>query len=122
MNRPIKFRAWDNRLKKMNYAPDYDGMSHKINDQFNEKSYQKDLIWMQFTGLLDKNGREIYEGDVYRHITESTSGFEVLMREEIGIVKWKEGVCSVGFQFLTHYSNIEIIGDIYENPELLEVE
>ena len=73
MNREIKFRAWHKNLKKMfkigqitlekgtwNYEPndrDFIGMSIP---------YQPSFILMQYTGLHDKNGKEIYEGDIIR--------------------------------------------------------
>lgn len=68
----------------------------------------------QFTGLLDKNGKEIYEGDI---IEWMDSDFEI--RRDI--VKWMNGgLCACNSQYtIGSYSQIEMIGNIHDNPELI---
>jgi uncharacterized phage protein (TIGR01671 family) len=61
---------------------------------------------MQFTGLLDKNGKKIFEGDIWQWIGG--------LREEI---KWDEDMCCFN---IDKSSLGEVIGNIYENPELLK--
>lgn len=118
--REIKFRAWHKGIKKMykigqitlekgvwNYEPEdrgFIGMS---------KPYQPSFVLMQYTGLKDKNGKEIYEGDIVNQFNVDT----------IGIVKFKDGLFGIkskGMFWHIHSKNTEVIGNIYENPELLE--
>ena len=74
----------------------------------------------QFTGLTDQNGTKIFEGDIVDILTEN---------EEIGVVEWDDGgfiVSADGFcvDFHTNINgtDLEVIGNIHDNPELLEVE
>lgn len=114
--RTLKFRAWDGFRKKMSYEPIIsDGTDGgetsrvRINDAID--CFDGDL--MQFTGLVDKNGREIYEGDVLK----TDSGAHQF-------VKYRDDLCSFVCSFKKGAStNIDtnwvVIGNIYENPELL---
>jgi uncharacterized phage protein (TIGR01671 family) len=123
--REIKFRAWDKEAKVM----------HEWNNQFfsdtspvtgysSDFPTGEDMILMQFTGLHDKNGKEIYEGDVlkcgryvlgrgpadkgYRNRVVNWSGTRGswILDDDDG---WNASI----------YSNIEVVGNFYENPELL---
>ena len=75
--------------------------------------YHKETPVMQFTGLRDKNGKEIYEGD----ICKIGNGFS----HSAGIydIKWEKGCYFVGGGWLCGVSLIEIIGNIHEHPHLL---
>ncbi len=78
---------------------------------------------LQFTGLHDKNGREIFEGDIIRGRTEYSNddGSTAFEEIETGKVVWLEREARFACRVSDFYNNpsaVEIIGNIYENPEL----
>lgn len=107
--RQIKFRAWTNT--EMTTSDKYESMSEFWYDC-------KDCKIMQFTGLLDKNGKEIYEGDI---VFDEDGEFSKTCK-----IEWhNENAQFVGVDidglggFQMEEIDGEIIGNIYENPELL---
>lgn len=137
MAREIKFRAWDKKAKQwlLGYElPNLGGFSlfgevmmmgewaALLSSRF--PNDQKEIAVMQFTGLLDKNGREIYEGDVVqfqREIkSEGKKKTEVLKLTEQ--IEWDDVEASFGGGGFTMYqmNEPEIIGNVFENPNLLE--
>jgi len=121
--REIKFRAWDKRQKRM--IPPY-LLCNLTGDMEQENEY---IIFMEYTGLKDRNGKEVYEGDIVRAFKETD--YRIKRWEEYYfIVKWDEcgywkfmridmkDWCHAGY--LSDLNYIEIIGNIYENQELLK--
>lgn len=106
MSRIIKFRAWDKAKDCMilNYA--HVGGAGKMYVAFDNGDM--DLEVMQFTGLHDKNGKEIYEGDV------------IVFREQRYEVKWNDDWAMFDPVIKEEGGDTEVIGNIYENPELLQ--
>ncbi|KKM14928.1 hypothetical protein LCGC14_1701140, partial [marine sediment metagenome] len=78
-----------------------------------------ELIWMQFTGLKDKNGKEIFEGDVLQINPKGLKYFIVQSFILDTYTLWKM-IAERLNNPMKKYTKIEVIGNIYENPELLE--
>lgn len=120
--RSIKFRAWD-KIKK----------EFTLNDSFYElqkwNRTEKELEnfeLMQFTGLTDKNGKEIYEGDIVRgyfNVNEVEDYIYIhLTKEEKETGSKIFTVDDIHFGYAEQVpEELEVIGNIYENPELLKV-
>ena len=107
MSREIKFKFWLGHIGKMTYAHTLAQTPGII------KEFTPDIVPLQFTGLLDKNGREIYEGDI---LLCGMGGFEIAAPIEFAEhgfwIKDNEGNNHLPY-------NREVIGNIYENPKLL---
>ena len=97
--------------------------------KFEDKRNGKDIILMQSTGLKDKNGKEIFEGDIIRYNIDvvdikrhPTLGFYTVLDGREGF--FGDGMSIDDFEedAKEFSKTAEIIGNIYENPELLEVE
>lgn len=125
--RPIKFRAWDFNHKKMHWPceiPVNDNAGNPIVRTFELGGIEtcppnpdelEDYVLMQFTGLKDRNGKEIYEGDLV---------IELLNVRSPRPIEWKTAGFSIKLGEATWLSmdprmELEIVGNIYENPELL---
>ncbi|MFL1998523.1 YopX family protein [Lysinibacillus irui] len=144
MSREIKFRAWDKTYNFMSYkvlvgntdTTDENYTAHCIWVDSEKVDYKRepgwmnfdelsDVVLMQYTGLKDKNGKEIYEGDVLH--AQGYWDIHIVWDKEnarFGILN-TDWVVSQGyipkipnFELSNFY---EIVGNIYENPELLEV-
>lgn len=126
----IKFRAWDKELKTMFevkslvFTLNLATIASK-NDLFPSRTCSfDDIILMQTTGLFDKNGVEIFEGDIVVNQYGSV-GYVAYLKQEAGFVvvlkksDYRLGHRNTGESYDVT-NNHDIIGDIYQNPELLE--
>jgi uncharacterized phage protein (TIGR01671 family) len=130
MNREIKFRAWDKIDKIMREVTCYNLYDEYVRldeDNSGNSITRKidDVILMQYTGLKDKNGKEIYEGDIvrsgkefntYTGLNSKIYGGKIYEVKNNG---WKFYL-SPGSIYEVDRSDLEIIGNIHENPEILK--
>jgi uncharacterized phage protein (TIGR01671 family) len=142
--REIKFRIWDDQLEKIIIMPSINSfrsshlpseagtpVDYEITSGIVEKTIQEnsnytnicnDMEIMQFTGLLDKNGKEIYESDLIKVVDmkDDTIGMENNIyivefdRDQFCITTQQNGY----HETIPRENAIEVIGNIYENPEL----
>lgn len=118
--RNIKFRIWDKEQRI--YINKYDSFQigfHRISLLDGDINNQHDnFIFQQFTGLTDKNGKEIYEGDIIQY------NYPKNERNNKVLVRWttEEHDNHPGFiirDSFEQYGDYEIVGNMYENPDLV---
>lgn len=131
--REIKFRAWDKVTKQLVEIDSIGWVNDALyievslpDPRGNEQTYRVSRATtnceiMQYTGLKDKNGKEIYEGDIrvgkYYFQEEAKRGVEVMTwHEKEGYWYWK----NVSPSYIPDFIEVEVIGNIYENPELVQ--
>ena len=135
--REINFRVWDKAEHRMfdveqlvfdpngelvsiySYGPDF---SNDLDALMGEKPDLNEAALMEYTGLHDKNGREIYEGDIVHAYDQEPDRYEPDYRgsEATGIVEFHGSMFMLDDDIILNYPPIlEVIGNIYENPELL---
>ena len=136
--RDIKFRCWDTENKEMlevqelDYEDSYNGQPMIRTTMYSDYFDTEDMILMQYVGLKDKNGKEIYEGDIVK--VKLYKGEEE--KYFVGKVEYFGSSFIVdadndsdyhvydldgfGIDYRYNLEDCEVIGNIYDNPELLE--
>lgn len=144
MNREIKFRGWDKRDLTMKdvasiwfkFTEGSDWISLVDDERGLTKS--EDVVLVQYTGLVDKNGVDIFEDDIVR-ISDETQDNVFIVSFGKHVADWHTGeddgaITSLGFylknrhgdsevfvnNLLDDIDKVEVVGNIYENPELIE--
>lgn len=133
MNRPIKFRFWDKSVGKftdfgaihidgdiMTRSATFGGLYDFVSDEMEEN-----IVVQQYTGLKDRSGTEIYEGDIVRLNTGAVGFYEYSEPHLAFAVRLKEPDCSSDDFIISkldgwHNLDVKVIGNVYENPELLD--
>jgi len=138
-NREVKFRIWDGKEMYYQDSSGWTGSSGlicvaEIYTGYSDSDEWENCVLMQYTGLTDKNGKEIYEGDVVKFSSELNVFIEIdysNYRDEespkqiISEVYFEKGGFTFDWQFgyegeEVRFKEVEVIGNKFENPGLLE--
>lgn len=114
--REIKFRAWDIDNKTWTFVTLGDLVCGACTIGGDKPLSGGSQVWEQYTGLKDKNGTEIYKGDILVDDAGEPVEYWVVKFSEGGFV----GECAGVTEALFELTQLEVAGNIYENPELLE--
>jgi uncharacterized phage protein (TIGR01671 family) len=122
--RVFKFRAWRRDTEEMYYGDNNSGVFEfgklgfiGVNHTNGDWTGASTLILMQYTGLKDRYGKEIYEGDIVKTCRRVGRGYR---ENEVGIVHYSDIIAKYHPYDLTTTERCEVIGNLYENPELIQ--
>lgn len=121
-----KFRAWLKKEQKMDNEIDHiswlEDELYCIGDGITYMVLAEDLVLMQSTGLKDKNGKEIFDGDIVKMAKDvySEPTYYEVVRHRGGAYRLESK--QHGCELWLRHTDCEIVGNVYENPKLLEVE
>ena len=124
-----KFRAWHKTWEEMGKVKRirFDGEGNVTTVLFEGKilgvnTHTDEIEFMQSTGLKDKNGKEIFEGDIVKMATDvySKLTYYEVVRHRGGAYRLESK--QHGCELWLRHADCEVVGNVYENPELLEVE
>ena len=117
MNREIKFRVWDN--------VDYMTSTFTLHDlMFSEIEFTTDCPIMQFTGLKDSTGADIYEGDIVIVTEPASNGMAEIVHNPVAVTLHEE---IAGFNLgyvsntMENFYDYEVIGNVHQNPDILGI-
>jgi len=117
--REIKFRAWEKDKREIISVYDIDFKTKMINIRTGAWRTFYEIELMQYTGLKDEKGKEVYEGDVI--IDHNGKGIiECIDSVASFRVNYKNGEAKWFIDYMEFDGWIEVVGNIYENPELME--
>lgn len=115
-SRPIRFRAWDTKVKRM--YNDIHTMPNFV-DFLDDKYMQV----MQYTGVIDKNGKEIYEGDIVAPQDKEDASVAIIIIEGGCVrkkyIEWEDRTLEYPVWGDIDSEVFVVVGNIFENPELL---
>jgi len=143
MNDRFRFRAWDKYFRRMKYDILFFWKENTITVYEQEKGSttyylpNSHIVLEQCTGLKDKNGKLIYEGDIIFSNVEYGGTYFVIIGgvrgycyDAVAVEEYKEyfargkdtggGLSSTAYHIITDHGPCEVVGNIHENPELLE--
>lgn len=123
-NEKIKFRAWDKIVKVWYEQSNINGVLAFVNQESMKRRnwFDTELEIVQYTGLKDRNGEEIYEGDILQYKSEFVFGkIKKPIKENLD-VRFQNGAFVTKLELLGNglrNREMEIISNIYENPNLI---
>lgn len=119
MNREIKFRAWNERHRFMDSAWLLDFEHGEVCHQKHNASEIDDCILIQFTGFMDSDGKEVYDGDIIKH-PKGDIGYVFMSETGQWKVRYEDYIDYALFLQIGDKGQGIVVGNICQNPELLK--